>query len=183
MLATRFNIIDQEDLYIVQLDLNDVGKIQSLLEKCADYNEMLTGEPVEPEDGFELLADLPSGKTLEEKHVLGIFDCMNDLIGVLDFVENYPDEGEWYIGLLLLDPDKRNKGIGERVLRAFEDWARQSGVMAVRLGVVEQNDGAFRFWTRAGYEPVEKRPARWYGAREQVVYILRRDLISPIRIE
>jgi ribosomal protein S18 acetylase RimI-like enzyme len=44
------------------------------------------------------------------------------------------------------------------------------------LGVIEENEKAYRFWQSMGFEVVEKQPAHQIGLKEQVVITMVRDL-------
>jgi RimJ/RimL family protein N-acetyltransferase len=53
------------------------------------------------------------------------------------------------IGLL---PDWRGQGIGERLMRRIEEWAREVGVEKLQLGVFASNTRAKRLYEKLGYE-------------------------------
>jgi GNAT superfamily N-acetyltransferase len=127
MLYTENVLFDLGGVVVSEIGFDYLDEVQALLERCADYEAMVKGKPVEPEDSVELLTDVPFGRGIQDKHVLGIFYQHEGLIGVLDAVQDYPNSEEWFIGLLLLDPHERRRGIGEQVLRAFESWARGWG--------------------------------------------------------
>jgi ribosomal protein S18 acetylase RimI-like enzyme len=153
---------------------DDAAAIQGLIERCADYVQLVSGQPPQPNDGEELLTDRPPNKSLEGKIVLGLFDEHDRLIGVLDAVRDYPEAAEWYIGLLMIDPDHRRHGLGTDVYRAFERWAANLGARAIRLGVFQQNEQAQRFWQRMGFEEVERR-SQHFGELDNIVIIMRRE--------
>jgi ribosomal protein S18 acetylase RimI-like enzyme len=122
------------------------------------------------------LAECPPGKTLMDKSVIGIFDEEQVLFGVLDAVRNYPAQDDWWLGLLLLDPAQRNKGLGNRIYQAFEHWVGQQGGRRIYLGVIEENQKAFRFWKRMDFEIVETQPSRFFGNLSHVVVVMIRNL-------
>jgi len=153
---------------------DDAAAIQELIERCADYVQLVSGQPPQPNDGEELLTDRPPNKSLEDKIVLGLFDEHDRLIGVLDAVRDYPEAAGWYIGLLMIEPDHRRRGLGADVYRAFERWAANLGARAIRLGVFQQNEQAQRFWQRLGFEEVERQSQR-FGELDNIVIIMRRE--------
>jgi GNAT superfamily N-acetyltransferase len=176
MFYARNILFDLGEVIVSEIGLDYLDEVQSLLERCADYDSAITGKFVEPEDSVELLTVVPAGKEIRDKHVLGIFYQHEGLIGVLDAVQDYPNPRDWFIGLLLLDPHERNRRIGEQTLRAFERWAREGGAQAIQLSVLEENQSAYRFWSRCGYQPVEKRVPAVAGLNEHSIYIFRRKL-------
>jgi ribosomal protein S18 acetylase RimI-like enzyme len=98
----------------------------------------------------------------------------------LDAVRDYPAPGEWFRGLLLVDPTYRQEGVGSKLYQAFEGWAMQRGAQHIGLGVVEQNKRAYVFWQRLDFEEQEKRPPRRYGNKEHVVIVMIRRLSSDM---
>lgn len=147
----------------------DRGKLQTLLEKCADYSLLVTGSPPKPTAAVSLLADCPPGKTLADKFVLGISTEHHKLIGVLDTVRDYPTQDDWWLGLLLLDPAQRNLGLGKRIVQSFKHWVNEQGARRIFLGVLEENQNAYRFWQSLGFGLVERRPPEQFGSLSHVV--------------
>ena len=152
----------------------DLPALQALLERCADFNLLVSGEPPQPGDAAELLAEHPPGRLPEDKIVFGVYDPGDALLGVLDLAWHYPRSGVWWIGLLLLDPASRGQGLGRQVYYAFEDWACRNGAEEIRLGVVERNEKALRFWERMGFQVIDKRPPVRMGVLEQVVVVMKK---------
>jgi len=136
----------------VRLDEARAPELQAFHEECRDYLELVTGEPPGPDEAERLLRDRPRGKGPEDKFVIGLFDAPGHLVGVLDVIRDYPQPGDWYLGLLLFGPSSRGRGLGERVYRRLEEWVRAEGGKAIHLIVQEQNPGALRFWQRMGFE-------------------------------
>jgi len=153
------------------LNQDDIGIIQTLLEACDDFSILVTGIPTEPSAARDLLFDCPPGIGLENKFVIGFIDSKGILTGLLDAVNGYPRAGVWFIGLLLFSPDKRNKGLGEKVVKSFENWIRSQGAKEIRLGVVENNKAAIRFWEKIGFHLLEKRPPAKFGQKKHKVLV------------
>lgn len=159
-----------------QLTPEDEPQVHALLERCADYIALVSGLPPSPATTHDLYVVLPEGKGYEDKFLIGLFTADNALIGVLDAIRNHPQPGEWYIGLLLLEPEQRGHGLGEQVYHAFERWTAQQGSKAIRLTVAEQNEKAYRFWQRLGFKEIERRPPQMFGAKETVFIVMRRKI-------
>jgi GNAT superfamily N-acetyltransferase len=168
-------IFKAEGYSAVQLGEDDIPDLQDLLERASDYELLISGEPPSPWAAQELLDDCPPGKALEDKFALGIIDGSATLIGVLDVVRDYPEPGVWWIGLLLLDPGKRRRGLGQVIYHSFEQWAAQSGAIQIGLGVVEKNVHATRFWNRLGFVILERK-SQHLGGEDQVVLRMRRKI-------
>lgn len=158
------------------LQPDDVIVLQALLEDSSDFIQLETGLPPDPSAAYSLMTDCPEGRTLDEKAVIGLFTKEQELVGVLDFIRGYPHQRDWWIGLLLFSPKHRNQGLGQRVYTAFERWAGRHSVRRICLGVLEQNQAAYHFWQRMGFELMERRPPRRFGNVEHVIITMARAL-------
>ncbi len=151
---------------------DDGPELDALLFRCADFIRLTEGRDPAPGDGRLLLEELPEAAPDVEKMVLGLYDgpC---LIGVMDLLKDYPAPGVWYLGLMLIEPERRRSGIGAALLGALEDWIAGKGGRALRLGVVEQNAAGHRFWAREGFRDV--------GTVEQDLGAFRRTVLRMER--
>lgn len=145
-----------------------------LFKGCEDYVLLSEGRTPTSIQVEELLRELPPGRTLADKHVLGIRGADRRLVGVIDVVRDYPASGEWFLGLLVLLPSERGRGLGERAYRAVEAWTRQRGAVAMWLAVLEQNPRARRFWERLGFSAVSSRRHRIGELESVAVRMVRR---------
>jgi GNAT superfamily N-acetyltransferase len=173
--------LDLAGVRIRALDKADLDRLQDLLVRCSDFIELGTGGPPHPEDAADLLSATPPDRSRKDKLVLGLWltdDAAGDsaatgdeLAGVLDIVRGYPEESAWFLGLLLLTPELRGRGLGERIYRRVEEWVREQGAATIHLGVLERNPDARRFWERLGYEYRDTRTQ--HGSENRVDYLVK----------
>lgn len=155
----------------------DFPALQELWNKCADYVQVVYGRPPEPDEAQSVYEAGPEhGYGPRGKMFYGITAPSDDtLIGVLDAFRDHPHEGVWYVGLLLLSPDTRGSRLGRNVVDAFAEAARAQGASEIQLNVVEQNEGAHRFWAECGFTEIRRWQQR-LGARESTFIRMRRPL-------
>jgi ribosomal protein S18 acetylase RimI-like enzyme len=168
--------IDFPDYCLRAIDLSSQDAVQHLCEACADFFWLVDGEAVSPGAGLDIFESLPPGRSIEDKFVYGLFNQQDDLLGVLEGLRHYPDEGTWWIGLLLLAPETRQLGLGQKIVRGFIEGVRLAGGTAVQLGVVEDNHAGYQFWRKVGFEPLRTTEPRSFGEKLQVVHVLRHRL-------
>ena len=132
----------------------DAAAIQGLLIRSADFIRLIEGREVANGDGAEMLHERPPDAPDVEKRVIGVFDGP-ELVGLIEFLIDYPASGTWYVGLFLIDPDRRRAGLGGALYEAFQDWAAHEGGDTLRLAVQDQNAAALRFWARHGFRSVD----------------------------
>jgi ribosomal protein S18 acetylase RimI-like enzyme len=168
--------LDLSPCRITRLDDRDAALLQDLHERCSDYHELEEGIPTRAGAAEHLLTGLPPGKTPVDKHVLGIHAPQGGLVGVLDLIHDYPGEGEWWIGLLMLDPSARAAGLGTRLFRALERAIAAAGGTAIGLGVLEHNTRAERFWRGLGFTEMRRQPYKSATGHASRVIVMRYGL-------
>ena len=90
------------------------------------------------------------------KEVLGVFEG-DGLVGVVDVLHGYPTPDVLFIGLLVLLPETRGRGLGRAVEQELVRGARES---KVRLAVNFTNPDGKAFWASCGYRVTGQRPLR-----------------------
>lgn len=61
-----------------------------------------------------------------------------------------------YLQSLVVDAAFRGRGIGERLLKAAEQWARERGASELRLEAWEYNGGPLGFYQQQGYRTLKR---------------------------
>lgn len=167
-----FNIPGYEVKYLTS---DNIPIVDQLVSECSDYYMIVNGTEPAFEDTLEILNDLPPGKVKEDKLVIGIFN-QNKLSALADVIKNYPCQDCWWIGLLLVTPAERRAGLGSRIYHALEKWTADLTAKEIRLGVVEKNEKAIKFWSVLGFNVIEKRPPVKFGLLEHNVLVMKRTL-------
>lgn len=163
--------IDHRDYVITTITKNHKTAVKDLFHRCDDYFYLVEGRKANEASAKEFFEDLPPNKTLKDKHTLGIFQDTN-LVGVIDLVEDYPNKYEWIIGLLLIDPVMRGKGLGQKIHKILMDIAKEGKAEKLRICVVEQNKHALEFWKKIGYQEIKRTEPRKYGEKECIVIVM-----------
>ncbi len=160
------------------LSLDHADEIGELFARCGDYfKKSFNIPPPTPENIRNNFSQEETGENeATEQLSLGLFTPSGKIAGLIHALQDYPDKGCWFLGLLLLEPSSRGQGQGEKIYQAFEKWAGESGANRIRLGVLEQNKGAIKFWKRMGFKEIERREPKKFGEKESVVYVMEKRL-------
>ncbi len=150
-----FEISLKNGYKINRISKESFSAVFDLCVRCADYYYLHCGVSPEEREVYEIFDDLPPNKGYEDKFVLGVYDPQFKLVGVLDVIRDYVDKGEWTIGLILLDPSNRGRGLGKTVHEALIDWAKGLGAKSFRIGVIEENLTGQHFWKATGYKKIK----------------------------
>ena len=173
--APVFSLIDS-DYFVCRLRPDHTEPLQRLFEQCADFTLLVEGEEVNPNAAQEIFRSVPAGRSLCDKFLYGFLDRNGAIVGVLEGIQHYPDDSTWWIGLLLLAPEARGNGLGRKIIDAFSAYVKLNQGTAIMLGVVEENQAAYRFWQNLGFELVRQTEPRTFGRKTQKVYIMQRGL-------
>ncbi|GAB2025184.1 GNAT family N-acetyltransferase [Lactovum odontotermitis] len=135
------------------------------LEDGADFDALASAK--------EFFDALPPGKTYADKRTLGVYKA-GQLVGLVDLAENYPVKGTLFLGLLLLVPAARGQNTGNQVHQSIIRKARQENYEKLRLGVLENNPRALKFWRSQGYKVLKQ--TKSLDSRANPVYLMELDL-------
>ena len=133
-----------------RLDRSDDAAIATLCRQCSAFFTLVAGDATADERARVLLESRPPTVALAHKHLIGL-ERDGALVAIVDLLEDYPEPREWYVGLLLVIPDERARGVGTAVWSALEGWIRAEGGLHVRLIVQEQNPPGALFWRAVGF--------------------------------
>ena len=152
----------------------DAEVLQQLYEQCTKFALFTDGQSPLPTAAREEFDAVPEGKTTQDKYIFGLFDPDDILVGMIESIRYYPDDETWWLGLMMLAPEQRRKGLGSEFYRAFERWVLSQGVPRIFLSVIEANDSGLQFWKKMGFEVIRKTLPRQFGTKTHELYILSR---------
>lgn len=107
-------------------------------------------------DGAALRRDWEEVRQTPGRFLLGIYrKGTGDAVGVVDFLEQNPDDGFPWLGLLIIRRDQQGQGIGHEAYERLAEYFRTDrGWQVLRLSILRQNLPAFAFWRHLGFRPV-----------------------------
>ena len=112
------------------------------------------GYPMTPQEAAARLADLDG----RPDHLLLVARSGGRAAGWLQVsrtrIFETPDSAE--IAGLVVDEEQRGRGIGPRLLREAEEWARRSGCVALRVRSNVLRGRAHAFYVREGYGEIKQ---------------------------
>jgi len=153
-----------------RLEPPDLPALQRLFERAADYFMATTGAPPAPDEAQRAFVGGPPTKSVNDKQTVGVFDQDEALVAVLDAIPDFPADRTCTIGLLLVDPGARGRGLGGAALTAFERWMSERGTTRFRTAIAAPLERGLRFLERAGYRETSR--LEGYAAAAQTVVFL-----------
>ena len=147
---------------------HDAGRVQALFEAARDYAELETGDGPPADAGRAFFTDAPPRRPDAEMLKLGVEAAGIGLAGLIDVVIDYPHPACWFIGLMLLRPEARGRGLGGAALEGLAGHAAANGAEALRLVALERNPRGRAFWAAHGFRVVRRLPPERFGRRVHV---------------
>lgn len=160
-----------------ELREDDVPLLQALLEANPEYSLAVNGRLPHPDEAFvEFVEQPPAHLQPGRRWFMGLFDADDTLVGVCVVVENLGAPRVWHLAWLLVATALHGSGVAQAVYEAMEAWARQGGAQWLRLGVVQGNVRAERFWERQGFLQVRTREGMDTGGRLNTIRVMAKPL-------
>jgi GNAT superfamily N-acetyltransferase len=133
------------------MDLRSRPQLERLLEHCREDLALFHGMAPRKGAGKRLEGVRESVPGRRRCFMAGLFDAAGELCAAVEVARGEPDGGEWWLGLFLVRPDLRGRGIGGGVVEALESWVRAEGGRAICVALQRRNRGALHFARRAGF--------------------------------
>ena len=137
----------------------DFDAVTDLHARARDYWVLADG-PIDPAaakplidpslKATEFFTEAPPGGDPATSLHLGQFSG-NTLVGMAELAFGFPEPQDAYLGLMLLDPAMRGKGLGPHLLAHVETLAREAHAPALFLAVLQANPRGRAFWERMGF--------------------------------
>ncbi|PSN12126.1 hypothetical protein C7271_23840 [filamentous cyanobacterium CCP5] len=168
--------VNHPDYRVIRLTRQDSDRLQVLYAACTDFFVMTEGTAPSLTAAQDEFTDVPEGKSPDDLHFFGLCNAQERLVGVITTAQQYPDEETWWIGLMLLAPDQRGRGLGSAFYQAFEQWLVEQGVNNVALSAIAPNTSGRAFWQRMGFKEIRQTPPRTFGKKTHTVHVFCRRL-------
>lgn len=160
---------------IRELDpMADRAEVVALFQQAADFVALIEGVEPGPRQAEDFFADVPPGGDLGRSQKLGLFE--GRLLGIVDLAFGFPEPEDAFLGLMLLTPEARGRGLGPVFLAEVEARARAEGAPRLLLGVVDENRRGRAFWERMGFRRCLTRPDVPVGEKIHTIHRLEKPL-------
>lgn len=150
-------LFETEGYRAIKLVRSDIPVIQTFLENNPGYFLLAEGHPpTETQAAKEFESELPEEWPFTEQIAIGFIDASNALTAYAFVISDLFAEDVWHLGMFMVSTERHGQGVARQLYTALENWIKASGAKWVRLGVIDGNQRAERFWERNGYVEVRR---------------------------
>lgn len=150
-------------LTIARLDAGEIDELAAICRSQAEYWRVSGDQDPDAMTRESIAAMLREDAEAEGCETVVARDADGHAAGFAQLLLRHPVDGCPWIGLLLVDCRRGRRGLGRAISEAIEERFRAGMNPAVRLGVLEANEPAGRFWRALGYREIDRRPDRAKG--------------------
>jgi GNAT superfamily N-acetyltransferase len=179
MIATALPVSPIAALRAVELDASHEPLLQRFFEENPDYFIAVNGEPAGPGEAHEEIhGELPAGMSFTKKWLVGYVDADGKLAVMANVITDLLASDVWHIGLFIVATSRHGTGDAQTLYLGLESWAKVNGAHWLRLGVVQGNVRAERFWEALGYIQTRTRDGVTMGRLTNTLRVMVKPLAS-----
>jgi len=160
-----------------ELEPEDIPALQRFYDANPEYFLVVGGQPARADEASDDFHGSPPPELPRGRHwMIGLEDESASMIGVADVLADFLAADVWHVGLFLVATKLHGTGAARVLYDHLESWMRAQGAQWSRLGVVEGNLRAERFWKGLGYVEVRKRRNVEMGKRVNTLRVMVKPL-------
>ena len=176
-MPTALPVSPIQGIHTVELTVDRAPLLQRFFEENPAHFLATSGEPAGPQEGLEeITSELPAGMSFTKKWVVDYVGANGALMAMANVITDLLATSIFHIGTFIVATERHGNGEAQALNHGLEQWAVANGAAWLRLGVVQGNTRAERFWATQGYIPVRGRPGIEIGKRVVVV----RNMVKPL---
>lgn len=165
------------NLRTIELTSDRESMLQRFFDANSQYFFAVNGEPAGPNEAHEEIhGELPPGWSFTKKWLIGYVDAQSELSAMANIVSDLLATGVWHIGLFVVATPRHGTGDAQAIYCGLEAWAIENGARWLRLGVVQGNARAQRFWESQGYVETRTRDGVAMGKLTNTIRVMVKPL-------
>jgi len=172
------------ELRVLELGTGSEPLLQRFFDENPLYFESVHGEPARPTEAHEEIHHAPpAGWAHTKKWVLGYANPQGSLVAMANLVSDFLAPSVWHIGTFIVATSRHGNGDAQVLYQNLESWTVRHGARWLRLGVVQGNLRAERFWERQGFIQTRLRPDVAMGRLTNTLRVMFKPLAGGALID
>ena len=111
---------------------------------------------------------IPNGVQKNQKNYR-LISFNNEILGVVDYLTDYPVKDTILIGFFIIKNDKQKQGLGTKIFRYLENLFRNKKFLKIRIGVLVDNEIGLSFWKKQNFKEIERKFLKFEKSEKEVI--------------
>jgi len=132
------------------------------------YFSKISDNPLSISNVEEDIEVIPNGVQKNQKNYR-LISFNDEILGVVDFLSDYPEKDTILIGLFIIKNDKQKQGLGTKIFRYLEKSFKNKKFLKIRIGVLANNEIGLSFWKKQNFKEIERKFLKFEKSKKEVI--------------
>ena len=132
------------------------------------YFSKISDNPPSISNVEEDIEVIPNGVQKNQKNYR-LISFNDEILGVVDFLSDYPEKDTILIGLFIIKNDKQKQGLGTKIFRYLEKSFKNEKFLKIRIGVLVDNEIRLSFWKKQNFKEIERKFLKFEKSKKEVI--------------
>ena len=132
------------------------------------YFSKISDNPPSISNVEEDIEVIPNGVQKNQKNYR-LISFNDEILGVVDFLSDYPEKDTILIGLFIIKNDKQKQGLGTKIFRYLEKSFKNEKFLKIRIGVLVDNEIGLSFWKKQNFKEIERKFLKFEKSKKEVI--------------
>ena len=132
------------------------------------YFNKISNNPPTISNVEEDIEIIPNGVQKNQKNYK-LISFNDEILGVVDYLIDYPEKNTILIGLFIIKNDKQKQGLGTKIFRYLENSFKNKNFFKIRIGVLVDNQIGLSFWKKQNFKEIERKFLKFEKSEKEVI--------------
>ena len=132
------------------------------------YFSKISDNPLSISNVEEDIEVIPNGVQKNQKNYR-LISFNDEILGVVDFLSDYPEKDTILIGLFIIKNDKQKQGLGTKIFGYLENLFKNKKFLKIRIGVLVDNEIGFSFWKKQNFKEIERKFLKFEKSEKEII--------------
>ena len=132
------------------------------------YFSKISDNPPSISNVEEDIEAIPNGVQKNQKNY-SLISFNDEILGVVDYLIDYPEKDTILIGLFIIKNDKQKQGLGTKIFRYLENLFKDKKFLKIRIGVLVDNEIGLFFWKKQNFKEIERKFLKFEKSKKEVI--------------
>ena len=132
------------------------------------YFSKISDNPLSISNVEEDIEVIPNGVQKNQKNYR-LISFNDEILGVVDFLSDYPEKDTILVGLFIIKNDKQKQGLGTKIFRYLEKSFKNKKFLKIRIGVLVDNEIGLSFWKKQNFKENERKFLKFEKSEKEVI--------------